>query len=243
MRAYNALVFNANPLTIYRFRRSTCGFDPFQEHVLPKYRHREFPDFSWLSNVTEEGFTDVFRNVNATIWHSDGSHMQDPPELGILGAYEVASRGGATLFVDMYNAFEMLNIDMQSRIAGLNGLHRHGSGPGGSKYKNALDDDQQANAVDTVHLAMAVNPSTGQHLLYLNETHTRRFRHLEPKESVILLQNLIVHATPPEIVYVQNWKVGITLIWDQRFTNHRRAGNVPPDERRIKICSIVEEFD
>ena len=240
---YKVLVFRGNPLPIYGFRRFARGFGSLQEHVLRKYRHLEFPDLSWLTNVAEDGSIDAFGNVRATTWHSDGSYTQEPPELGILHAYEVPSRGGATLFADMCNAFETLDIDMQSRLKGLTGLHRHGSGPGGSMYQNALDDDQDEKTVDAAHPAVTVHPSTGRRLLYLNETHTRRFRELELRESVNLLQELIVHATRPENVYVHDWVVGDLLIWDQRSTIHRGAGDFPPDERRVKIRAIVEEFD
>ncbi len=140
-----------------------------QEHVLRKYRNAEFSDLSWLTNVAEDGSIDAFGNKRATTWHSDGSYTQDPPELGILHAYEVTSEGGATLFADM-----------QAYVAGLTGLHRHGAGPGGTMYENSLDDDQDEDSVDDVHPAVKVHPVSGKRALYLNETHTRRFCELEP---------------------------------------------------------------
>ena len=151
-----------------------------QERVLRKYRNAEFSDLSWLTNVAEDGSIDAFGNKRATTWHSDGSYTQDPPELGILHAYEVTSEGGATLFADMCAAYEALDADMQAYVAGLTGLHRHGAGPGGTMYENSLDDDQDEDSVDAVHPAVKVHPVSGKRALYLNETHTRRFCELEP---------------------------------------------------------------
>ena len=47
---------------------------------------------------------------------------------------------------------------------------------------------------------------------------------------------------PSENIYA-SLGVGDLLIWDQRSTIHRGAGDFPPDERRVKIRAIVEEFD
>ena len=97
--------------------------------------------------------------------------------------------------------------------------------------------------MDAVHPAVKVHPVSGKRALYLNETHTRRFCELEPAESVQLLQRLVVHATRPDNNYVHDWSVGNHLIWDQRSTIHRGAGDFPPDQRRVKIRAIVEEFE
>tara|TARA_Y100001934_G_scaffold279219_1_gene382377 strand:+ start:316 stop:1176 length:861 start_codon:yes stop_codon:yes gene_type:complete len=240
---HKVLVFRGTPLFVSEFHTFARVFGPLQEHVLRKYRHAEFPDLSWLTNVAEDGSIDAFGNTRATTWHSDGSYTQDPPELGILHAYEVPSRGGATLFADMCSAYENLDADMQAQVAGLTGLHRHGAGPGGTMYENSLDDDQDEDSVDAVHPVVKVHPASGKRGLYLNETHTRRFRELEPKESVQLLQRLLVHATRPDNTYAHDWSVGDLLIWDQRSTIHRGAGDFPPDQRRVKIRAIVEEFE
>ena len=174
------LVFRGAPLSVSEFHTFARWLGTLQEHVLRKYRNAEFPDLSWLTNVAEDGSIDAFGNTRATTWHSDGSYTQDPPELGILHAYEVPSEGGATLFADMCAAYEALDADMQAYVAGLTGLHRHGAGPGGTIYENSLDDDQDEDSVDAVHPAVKVHPVSGKRALYLNETHTRRFCELEP---------------------------------------------------------------
>ena len=240
---HKVLVFKGEPLPVAVFRAFARKFGPLQEHVLRKYRHDEFPDLSWLTNVAEDGSFDPFGVVRASTWHSDGSYTQDPPELGMLHAFEVPSRGVSTIFADTCNAYDTLDADMQSRMSGLTGLHRHGAGPGGSMYEDVLDDDQEEKTNDAVHPTVSVHPSTGRKMLYLNETHTRKFRELELKDSVALLQKVITHATRPENIYTHHWSVGDLLIWDQRSTIHRGAGDFPPDERRFKIRAIVEEFD
>ena len=240
---HKVLVFKGEPLPFAVFRAFARKFGLLQEHVLRKYRHDEFPDLYWLTNVAEDGSFDPFGVVRTSTWHSDRSYTQDPPELGMLHAFEVPSRGSSTVFADMCNAYDTLDADMQSRMSGLTGLYRHGAGPGGSMYENVLDDDQEEKTNDAVHPTVSVHPSTGQKMLYLNETHTRKFRELEPKDSVALLQKVITHATCPENIYLHQWSVGDLLIWDQQSSIRRGAGDFPPDERRVRIRAIVEEFD
>jgi len=40
-------------------------------------------------------------------------------------------------------------------------------------------------------------------------------------------------------VYYHRWRVGDVLIWDERATMHRGAGDYRPDERRIMLRTIV----
>ena len=240
---HKVLVFPGEPLDVEAFHTFARGFGPLQEHVLRKYRHDRFADLSWLSNVAADGSIDSFGNVRATTWHNDGSYTPAPPALGILHAFEVPSRGGATIFADMCNAYDTLDADMQARLADLNGLHCHGTGPAGGMYDNTLDDDQAEKTNDVVHPVVTVHPRNGRNVLYLNETHPRRIRELEAAESLELLQSLMVHATRPENIYAHDWRVGDLLIWDQWSTMHRGAGDFPPDERRVKIRAIVETLN
>jgi len=40
-------------------------------------------------------------------------------------------------------------------------------------------------------------------------------------------------------VYYHSWRVGDLVIWDERATMHRGAGDYHPDERRIMLRTIV----
>ena len=50
---------------------------------------------------------------------------------------------------------------------------------------------------------------------------------------------LAAHATQERFVYYHRWRVGDVLIWDERATMHRGAGDYRPDERRIMLRTIV----
>lgn len=236
------LVFKGQKLDAPAFHDFARRLGPLQEHVLRKYRHEDFPGLSWLTNVAKDGSVDAFGVTRATRWHSDGSYTQDPPALGILYALEVPSRGGGTIFADMCNAWDSLDDETRLRVAGLTGLHTHGGGPAGDHYKNSLDADQKEAVVDAVHPAMRRHPYSGRELLYVNETHTRKFAEMETDESVDLVKRLVAHATRPENLYTHHWTPGDLLIWDQPATMHRGAGDYPPTDRRIKLRAIVQKL-
>lgn len=236
------LVFPGQKLDAAGFHQFARRLGSLQQHVLRKYRHDDFPELSWLTNVAKDGSVDKFGVMRATSWHTDGSYTQDPPMLGILYALEVPSRGGATIFADMCHAHDSLDEPTRTKLAGLTGLHLHGAGPGGDMYDGSLADDQEEGFRDAVHPAVGMHPLTGAKLLYVNATHTRKFAEMETGESVALVEGLMAHATQPENLYTHDWSVGDLLIWDERSTMHRGAGDYPPTDRRIKLRAIVQEL-
>src|SRR4051812_41703182 len=55
-------------------------------HSLVDYRHAEFPEVSWLTNVDKDGNIDWFGVKRATDWHTDWPYEEVPPRLAILHA-------------------------------------------------------------------------------------------------------------------------------------------------------------
>ena len=96
--------------------------------------------------------------------------------------------------------------------------------------------------MDAVHPVMRRHPYSGRELLYVNETHTRKFAERKTAESVDLVKQLVAHATRPDNLYTHHWTLGDLLIWDQPATMHRGAGDYPPTDRRIKLRAIVQKL-
>jgi len=238
--AHGVLVFRGQDLDADAFHAFAAGFGPLQHHVLRKYRHKDHPGLSWLTNVEADGTVDRFGVTRATAWHTDSTYTPDPPALGILHALEVPSKGAGTLFVSMKRAYETLPAAEKARIAGLTGLHRHGGGPAGGMYDKSLDDDQDEDVKDVRHPAVRTHPATGEPVLYISPTHTRCFEGMTPADSAALVNTLAAHATRPDAVYHHHWRPGDLLIWDEHGTMHRGEGAYAPTERRIMMRAIVQ---
>jgi len=208
-------------------------------HALVKYRHAEHPEVSWLTNVEEDGRVDWYGVKRATDWHTDSTYEEEAPILAILHAKEVPSAKGGTMFADMRAAYDTLPGGMKDRLAGLTGLHGRSSGPAGERLYG--DEKGQTEKVyrEVQRPAVIRHPVTGRQILFVNPMHTHGFVGMTQREAWPLIEELAAHATQDRFVYYHNWRVGDVLMWDERATMHRGAGDYRADERRVMLRTIV----
>jgi taurine dioxygenase len=209
-------------------------------HSLVDYRHAEFPEVSWLTNIDKNGNIDWFGVKRATDWHTDSPYEEVPPLLAILHAKEVPSRKGGTMFADMRAAYDALDEAMKRRLAGLVGLHGRHDGPAGVRLYDG-DPEQTLDRVYTEKGRQAVirHRVTGRPILFVNPLHTHGFEGMTKDQAWRLIEELAEHSTQDRFVYYHAWQVGDVLMWDEQATMHRGAGDYPPDERRIMLRTIV----
>ena len=210
-----------------------------RKHALVKYRHAEYPEVSWLTNVDEGGGIDWYGVKRATDWHTDSTYEEELPLLAMLHALEVPSTKGGTMFADMRAAYQGLPDGMKERLAGLVGLHGRSSGPAGERL---YGDDKGATEkkYDELSRSAVINhPVTGRPILFVNPMHTHGFEGMEREKAWELIEELAAHATQECFTYYHTWRVGDLLMWDERATMHRGAGDYRPDERRIMLRTIV----
>jgi taurine dioxygenase len=62
---------------------------------------------------------------------------------------------------------------------------------------------------------------------------------MDRAESDALLDELLEHATRPEMQYAHPWRVGDILFWDQRCLLHRAGRGTPAGEKRIMIRGMM----
>src|SRR5258708_39940154 len=96
-----------------------------------KYRHHDYPEVSWLTNVEEDGKVDWYGVKRATDWHTDSTYEPELPLLAMLHALEVPSTKGGTMFADMRAAYDTRPAATKERLVGLPGVYGCGNGPGG----------------------------------------------------------------------------------------------------------------
>jgi len=208
-------------------------------HALIKYRHAEHPEVSWLTNVEEGGKVDWYGVKRATDWHTDSTYESDLPILAILHAKEVPSSRGGTVFADMRAAYDALPNTMKDRLSTLVGLHGRSTGPTGEKLYG--DDKGETEKVyhEIEWPAVIKHPVSGRPILFVNPMHTHGFVGMARQEAWRLIEELAEHATQDRFVYYHHWRVGDVLMWDERATMHRGAGDYRPDEHRVMLRTIV----
>jgi taurine dioxygenase len=210
-------------------------------HSLVKYRYPGHPDVSYLRNVDEAGKVDWFGVKRATDWHSDATYEEELPLLAILHALEVPLQKGGTIFADMCAAYEALPQAMKDRLADLTCLHGHTSGPAGARL---YDDNEAAKFADKDYPdmprpAITRHPVTGRPILFVNPLHVHGIAGMDKDAAWELIDDLARHATQEQFTYYHSWRVGDVLMWDERATMHRGAGDYQPAERRVMLRTIV----
>jgi taurine dioxygenase len=239
--------FAEHPVLVFRNQALSAGdiaafgqrLGTPRKHALVKYRHPEYPEVSWLTNVEEDGKIDWYGVKRATDWHTDSTYEEVLPLLAMLHAVDVPLKKGGTIFADMRAAYDALPLAMKERLAGLVGLHGRSSGPAGERLYG--DDkgvtEKQYNEVPRP--AVVNHPVTGRSILFVNPMHTHGFEGMGRQEAWQLIEELAAHATQERFTYYHSWRVGDLLMWDERATMHRGAGDSDPNERRVMLRTIV----
>ena len=210
-----------------------------RKHALMKYRHADHEEVSWLTNMEEDGKIDWYGVKRATEWHTDSTYEQQLPLMAMLHAKEVPSSKGGTMFADMRAAYDTLPEAMKARLTGLTGLHGRSSGPAGERL---YGDDKGKTEIEYDELprpAVVNHPVTGRPILFVNPMHTHGFVGMRKDEAWPLIEELAAHSTQERFTYYHSWRVGDLLMWDERATMHRGAGDYRPDERRVMLRTIV----
>ena len=182
--------------------------------------------FGTVGNVAADGSTHgnahprTRYQTGNEMWHSDSSFRLVPSFVTITHAYEVPGEAGGTQFASMRSAYERLPEDMQATIDPLHVLHDYVF----SRSKVApVDPNHAASLPPVAHRLVRTNPRNGRKGYYVG-SHARSIVGWSGIESRRLIDDLLERATRPEDIYTHQWRVGDTVIWDNRCLLHRGAG-------------------
>ena len=152
------------------------------------------------------------------LWHTDASFEDPAGRYSMLHAKVVPPVAADTEFADLRAAYDALDEEMKSRIAGLRAHHSiaYSRATLGFEFSR----EEQDRLPGAVHPLVRVNPRTGRKSLYL-ASHASRIEGWPLPEGRLLLRELTEHATERRFVYRHAWRVGDLVIWDNLATMHR----------------------
>jgi taurine dioxygenase len=157
------------------------------------------------------------------LWHSDTAYLEKPPMATMLIARETPSRGGDTLFANMYLAYETLSDGMRRLLDGLTAVNSSAKADVTRTREDRVKDSGTTEAKKEFvaeHPVVRTHPETGRKALYANGGHALRFKDMTVEESAPLLNFLFQHATRPEFTCRFRWEPGSIALWDNRCTQH-----------------------
>jgi len=237
---YNVIVVPGQELQIDDFLRYSRRFGIVHPHPSKSTRHPDYPEITVLgvNKFGPDGTLDlaIYRR-GAEGWHTDGAYDQEPFKATQLYALAVPSTGGDTLFASMYAAYDALPQRLKHRLVGLSGAFAYG----GRRKATALLNEEDRDWKPVFHPIIRTHPETGRKALYFDPGKILRIEGVAEHESDALIEELTGSMIQPDAQYRHRWRKGDVVIWDNRCSYHKAAGDYPPEEDRIHWRVSIKE--
>jgi len=237
---YNVIAVRDQKLEIPDYLNYSRRFGTINPHPSKSTRHPQFPEITLLgaNKFRADGTLDmaIYRR-GAEGWHTDGAYDEVPFKATQLYAIAIPSRGGNTLFASMYAAYDALPQRLKQRLEGLKGAFAYGGRRKHTELLNAEDRDW----TPVFHPIIRTHPETGRKALYFDPGKILRIEGVEEAESDELIEELTGYMIQPGAEYHHKWRVGDIVIYDNRCSYHKAAGDYPPEEERIHWRVSIKE--
>ncbi len=236
----NVICVREQRLGIDDFLAYSRRFGAVSPHPSKNTRHPERPEVTLLgaNKFRPDGTLDrdIYRR-GAEGFHTDGSYEEVPFKATQLYAIAIPSKGGDTHFSSAYAAYETLPQRLKDRLDGKYGLFKYG----GRKQANALLNPEDRQVPPVRHPLIRTHPETGRKLLYFDQNKILSIEGLEAAESDAIIDEMTAFMKQPPDQYRHQWRIGDVVIWDNRCSYHKAAGDYPPEEDRIHWRVSIKE--
>jgi len=237
---HNVVVVPGQELEIDDFLRYSRRFGVISPHPSKSTRHPDYPEITVLgiNKFRPDGALDeaIYRR-GAEGWHTDGAYDAEPFKATQLYALAVPSRGGDTLFASMYAAYDALPSRLKEQLEGKKGVFTYG----GRRKATALLNPEDRNWTPVRHPIIRTHPETGRKGLYFDPGKILSIDGFEDAESDALIDELTGRMIQPDGEYRHRWRRGDIVIWDNRCSYHKAAGDYPPEEDRVHWRVSIKE--
>ena len=238
-----------NPQQLIDF---STHFGTLKPHVQKKFHVPGYPVLVYNINVDRDGHFDdgaARRGVNEQTrvnWHSDQSYDVLPSRATVVTAVELPASGGSTWFKNTYKAYETMPDTLKVRIEGKRGVFGYVAGrkhPSFSAHAHLTQ--EAAEAAFVTHPIARTVPMTGRKAIYANGICCSGVADMSETEGDALLDEVYDWLDRPEFTYEHRWRLGDTIIWDNRGgTFHSGKLDYPRWQRRIMYrTTVVAEAD
>jgi len=237
----NVIAVRDQVLEIDDFLVYSRRFGIISPHPVKSTRHPDYPEITLLgtNKFRPDGTLDneIYRR-GAEGFHTDGSYEEIPYKATQLYAIAIPRTGGDTHFSSAYAAYDALPQRLRQRLEGKYGAYKYG----GRRQGNLLLNEEDRNAKPVRHPIVGVHPETGRTLLYFDPRKILYIEGLEDGESDAVIEEMREFMLQPPCQYRHKWRKGDVVIWDNRCSYHKAAGDYPPEEDRIHWRVSINEF-
>jgi len=239
---YNVICVRGQQLSTDQFLAYSRRFGSLVEHPSKNTQHPEHAEITLLgvNKFGADGKLDakIYRR-GAENFHTDGNYEEEPFKATQLYCLAVPSRGGDTHFASMYTAYDSLPAKLKKALEGKYGIYIYG---GRKKEYNTLLTQKDFNARKPVrHPILGRHPETGKPVLYFDSVKIAQIEGMDTDASNAFIDELVGYMTPRGAQYSHKWQIGDVVIWDNRCSYHKAAGDYPPEEDRIHWRVSIKE--
>jgi taurine dioxygenase len=237
----NVMVVRDQELSIDEFLRYSRRFGIVVPHPSKSTRHPDVPEITLLgiNKFDPNGkLNEAICRRGAEGWHTDGAYDADPFKATQLYALAIPSTGGDTLFASAYAAYDALPERLKQSLDGRMGAFTYG----GRKKKQELLNEEDRDWKPVFHPIVRSHPETSRNALYFDPGKIQSIAGFTAQESNSLIDELTSYMIQPDAEYRHKWRAGDIVIWDNRCSYHRAAGDYPPHENRIHWRVSIKEF-
>lgn len=224
------LVVRESPMTPRQLLTFAKSFGDVESHIAKRYRHPEVDEIVLMTNVDKDGNYDDVGARRGEGWHSDTCYSQEPAKATVLHSVELPDRGGDTVFANMHMAYDTMPEALKRRIDGLQCYFRYGGRE--AKTVEALSAEDRAKE-NVVHPVVRTHPETGRKSIYINPYHALQIVGMSREDSDALMDEVFEWCSQPQFHWRQKWRLGDTLIWENRCAWHTVELDYPKNQRRI----------
>src|SRR5918998_394722 len=215
-----------------------------EPHVIDTFHHPEAADILILSNRKKPDGSPFGLADGGTYFHTDSPSLPVPARVTMLYSVEVPSKGGNTLFADMYAAYDDLPASTKARIDDLVVLHHYGNRDDlDEKSRTAasrLSDEQKRKVTWVRHKLVRTHYGTGRKALYAVSGSSFAIEGMPPNEGRALLDELKAHALQDKYRFSYAYDVGDVVLWDDLATLHSATLTDPNDPRTLWRITVKE---
>ena len=237
----NVICVRNQELTIPDYLAYSRRFGVVCPHPSKSTRHAAYPELTLLgiNKFRADGTldNDIYRR-GAEGFHTDGSYEAVPYKATQLYAIAIPSRGGDTYFSSGYAAWDELPQRLKDKLEGRIGTFKYG----GRKQLNALLDEAARKVPPVRHRLVQVHPETGRKLLYFDQGKILTIEGLAQADSDAIIEEMTHYMANPPCQYAHKWRKGDVVIWDNRCSYHKAAGDYPPEEDRIHWRVSIKQY-
>ena len=238
----NVLVVKDQHLTIPEFLAYSRRFGIVNPHPSKSTRHPDFPDITLLgtNKFDADGkLNQAIYRRGAEGWHTDGAYDEVPFKATQLYALAIPDTGGDTLFASGYTAYEAMPQRLKDRLDGVLGGFTYG----GRKSSQALLNPEDRDRQPVLHPIVRLHRESGRKSLYFDPGKIVYIQGLEASASNDLIDELTGYMIQPNGQYRHKWAVGDIVIWDNRCSYHKAAGDYPPEQDRIHWRVSIKDWE